>query len=65
MPKIVREVHLPYDGRNYIYRVLAGSDARAILDATHELEKELGKVRGSLKKYLTPAVLKNIIVLLK
>jgi len=64
MPKIERVVHLPYQGKNYIYTVYAHSDARAILDAQHELEKELGKMRGSLKREVE-AIVKDIIVQLK
>jgi hypothetical protein len=64
MPKIERTVHLPYQGQNYIYTVCAHSDARAVLDATHKLEEELGKMRGSLKKEIN-AVLDNVIVQLK
>lgn len=61
MPKITRLVHIPYNGENYIYKVFACSDARAILDATHLLEAELGKMRGSLKQYVE-GIMKNIIV---
>jgi len=64
MPKIERTVHIPYNDTNYIYTVYAHSDARAILDATHELEKELGKVRGGLKKEIQ-ANIKNILVMLR
>ena len=64
MPKIERVVLLPYEGENYIYTVYAHSDARAILDATHKLEKELGKMRGSLKKKIE-SVLDNVLVKLK
>ena len=64
MPKITRTVHIPYNGENYIYTVYAHSDARAILDAQHKLEEELGKMRGSLKKHVE-AVIDNIIVQLQ
>ena len=64
MPKIERVVHIPYQGTNYIYTVYAHSNARAILDAQHKLEKELGKMRGSLKKDIESA-LSQILVQLK
>lgn len=64
MPKIERVVLLPYNGTNYIYTVYAHSDARAILDAQHKLEKELGKMRGSLKREIE-SVLDDVLVKLK
>lgn len=64
MPKIERRVLIPYQGKNYILHVFSHSDARSILDAQHELEKKLGKMRGSLKKEIE-AILDDIVVMLK
>lgn len=61
MPKITRVVHIPYDGRNYIYTVYAKSDVAAVVEATHKLERDLGKVHGAMKKEVA-ANIENIIV---
>jgi len=49
MPHIERIILLPYNGENHIFTNCEKSDARAIKEATHELERQQGKMRGSIK----------------
>ena len=49
MPAIERIVLIPWNGENHIITNCEKSDARAIKEAIHTLEKRLGKMRGSIK----------------
>ena len=51
MPIIERSILLSYRTRNYEFKTYKPSDATAIRDAIHELEKSLGKMHGGLIKH--------------
>lgn len=51
MPAIKRKIWLNYEGQNYEFYRVANSDKQAVLFATRELERMLGKVNGSLRNY--------------
>lgn len=46
-----RQILLNYQGENHIYYRPAPSDLKALLLAIRQLEKDLGKVPGSLTNY--------------
>ena len=48
---IKRQVWLNYQGENHIYYRVSKSDLQALYQAINSLEKELGKIPGSLKGY--------------
>lgn len=49
MPCISRILLIPYNGGNHIVKNCESSDARAIKEALHEVERREGKMRGSIK----------------
>jgi hypothetical protein len=51
MPKIERHVFIRYAGITYEVNNYCDSDGAAKLDAVYLLEKDLGKMRGGLKKH--------------
>ena len=50
-PSIKRYIILNYSGENHEYWRIAHSDKEALLLAIRQLEKDLGKVPGALRKY--------------
>jgi len=50
MPIIKRRILLNYNGRNHMIYNHENSDAKALTEAVHELERREGKVRGGLMK---------------
>jgi hypothetical protein len=51
MPSIKRYILLTYEDTNYQFWNTTTSDFRAVKLAIEELEKKLGKIKGSLNKY--------------
>jgi hypothetical protein len=51
MPAIKRYILLNYSGENYEYWRVATSDKSALLMAVRQLEIDLGKMPGSLRKH--------------
>jgi hypothetical protein len=51
MPLIKRYILLNYSGENHEYWRVAKSDKHALLMAIMQLEKDLGKVPGALRKH--------------
>ena len=49
MPRCERILLIPYGGQNHIIKNCESSDARAVKEAVHELERREGKMRGSIK----------------
>ena len=49
MPSITRILLIPYAGENHIVTNCESSDAKAVKAAVHEVERRLGKMRGSIK----------------
>lgn len=49
MPHCERILLIPYNGENHIVKNCESSDAKAIKAAVHEVERRLGKMRGSIK----------------
>ncbi len=49
MPVIKRYVLLHYDNYNYEFYQLSSSDKQALVFSIRDLEKQLGKMYGSLK----------------
>jgi len=49
MPSIERILLIPYGGENNIVKNCESSDARAVKEAVHEVERREGKMRGSIK----------------
>lgn len=51
MPVIKRYVLLHYNDYNYEFYQLASSDKQALIFSIRDLEKQLGKMFGSLKSH--------------
>ncbi len=49
--KVNRQVQLMHCGQNHVYYRYGSSDHQCTLFAIHELEKEQGRVKGSLVPY--------------
>lgn len=49
MPSITRILLIPYAGENHIVKNCESSDAKAVKEAVHEVERREGKMRGSIK----------------
>ena len=49
MPSITRILLIPYGGENHIITNCESSDARAVKEAVHEVERREGKRRGGIK----------------
>jgi len=58
MPHIERIVLIPWNGENHIITNCENSDARAIKEAMHELERRQGKMRGSIKINMKDVLIK-------